>query len=96
MEFPDGVEIKESGTFRIDDWEKYIGFFKLKAQRELEAEREKVLVLREAATLALSIAESWIHDRLVGTPSLKEELANLQPVREALQATTQNQKGGKT
>lgn len=44
--------------------------------------------LLAAATLALSIAESWIHDQLDGTSSLDGELANLTPVRAAIAKAT--------
>lgn len=53
--------------------------------------REKVRVLREATQLALESAESWIHDQLDGTSSLQSALAELQPVRNALQATAPEQ-----
>ena len=47
--------------------------------------------LLEAAKLALSIAESWIHDQLDGTSMVDDELARLQPVRAAIaKATTKN------
>ena len=40
--------------------------------------------LRAAATLALTVAESWIHDQLDGTHFLDSALAELAPVRAAL------------
>lgn len=45
--------------------------------------------LLAAANLALSIAESWIHDQLDGTSSLDSELANLAPVRDAIAKATE-------
>jgi predicted nucleic acid-binding Zn-ribbon protein len=52
-----------------------------------QAERDKVRVLREAAELALAIAESWIHDQLDGTSLLENSLSDLDPVRKALVTT---------
>ena len=40
--------------------------------------------LLEAAELALSTAEAWIHDQLDGTSSLEAEIEKLEPVRAAI------------
>jgi hypothetical protein len=56
-------------------------------ESECKEEREKVRVLREAAELALAIAESWIHDQLDGTSQLEDSLLRLDPVRKALSTT---------
>lgn len=40
--------------------------------------------LLEAAQIALSIAESWIHDQLDGTSQLEIALRELSPVRDAI------------
>lgn len=44
--------------------------------------------LLEAAKIALSEAESWIHDQLDGTSSLDSALKALEPVREAIARAT--------
>jgi uncharacterized coiled-coil protein SlyX len=56
-------------------------------EAKLATEQEKVLVLREAAELALAIAESWIHDQLDGTSQLEDSLLRLAPARKALSTT---------
>ena len=44
--------------------------------------------LLAAAQLALSVAESWIHDQLDGTGSIEGELAELDPVRAVIARAT--------